>query len=737
MFILKEIVRLPETEVKDLPDNKIEIKSSDGVILLVAHKEETKKFWLKEIQQYITDVVALQEHSIDDLRIDPKQHIDTNEPAVIKLPHRIEAYEPNQSVKPSDFAEDYTISKYSTTKATEEIKIKGIVSSNKESTQIVEQITEISKSNQIKTQQETVEKISTTKDISKIPVLKKSTEKPVEEKPVQKKTEEVVKEKKVDPPKPEVKEIKSETPKVEEKKVETVKVEEKKLETPKVETKSEPIKKELPKEEPKLEKLIDEKPKALPELKTEIVRKTLVELPPVAVHQTIEKPPVKETVAEKPTEETKSVDNKPEQPKDSVKSELSEVEASVSEKLDRLSQKLRAIRKTENDKEVSKFVPKELKEPTDTEKSEEELRKQEAIRESIQEKIDEDYISESSVIRRIEERYKRNYKDKDIKTKTQKKSVVEIDEQSSLKRSSIKKGKIEQVAVEEITKGEKTPLTPLKIKSEKTPTDKEPEITKAADSSDNQQPTKQEQSGSNQDNNQSQSNEGNSESNQGDSSSNQNNNSEGNSKRPNRDQSPPSPGSIKLPGFFDPPPPTQYETSIEVHVKKEKNPDPPPKITRKVVVKNEELERKTEDFLKGDLPYEKEEYTITSAQRKIKNLKHNLGKTGDTIKFAEDTVSKARIGDFKHIKTPGTVVAERKKDPVFEYQYTVEDPKTGVCITTSEPVDFEEAEEELIRLATMEAEHANSITKRVEGMCNIRYNKMNIFFNFSAYFFHS
>jgi NurA-like 5'-3' nuclease len=96
-------------------------------------------------------------------------------------------------------------------------------------------------------------------------------------------------------------------------------------------------------------------------------------------------------------------------------------------------------------------------------------------------------------------------------------------------------------------------------------------------------------------------------------------------------------------------------------------------------------------------------------------LKHNLGKTGDTIKFAEDTVSKARIGDFQKIKTPGTVVGERKKEAVFEYQYTVEDPKTGLCITTSEAVDFEEAEEELQKLAEMDAEHQNKITKRVEG----------------------
>jgi len=131
--------------------------------------------------------------------------------------------------------------------------------------------------------------------------------------------------------------------------------------------------------------------------------------------------------------------------------------------------------------------------------------------------------------------------------------------------------------------------------------------------------------------------------------------------------------------------------------------------------------------LRGEIPYEKEDYSLGAAHKKVKNLKHNLGKTGDNIKFAEDTYSKARVGDFKNIKTPGTVIPERKKEPVFEYQYTVEDPKTGLCITTSDSVDFEDAEEDLQKLINMEAEHKNTITKRVEGMITVIHQKFSSF----------
>ncbi|KAL7050000.1 hypothetical protein ACKWTF_003934 [Chironomus riparius] len=727
VFILKDIIRLPEIELIEPGESlKIEFKAADGIIAIVAHKEESKKIWLREIKQYLSDAVALQEHSIDDIRIDPKQHLDTNEP-LIKLPQRIEAYENDQNIKPSDVAENYTISKFSTKKVSEEVtKTQTLTESTTTTTTQINKTEKTEESSQQIAQQKSS---ASTKEPSKIPVFKKqSTEEKPEVSEVKKSGKPVIspqapKESQFETAK-KTQQVETKTQvKVEEiKKVEAIKVEEKvtaKLEQVKnVENKVEETKKveEFKKPEPKFEeskkqeakveeqsKKVEEapkpsieKPKALPELKTEIVRKAPVDLTSVA---SLEKSLVIET---------KKVDTekKEEIKQDIVKSELTEVEQSVSEKLDKLSQKLRSIRKTEVDKELNKFTPKEAEEPTEIEKSEEKIRRKEAIKEEIQEKIEEDYIAENSVIRRIEERYKKNYKER--YTAKSKKSI-DLEEPPKVS----KKVEPEVKLAEE--KAEKPKPAPLNLsKDEKLAEEKLPKVTKAADSGDSkdkQSPPKETQQ------------------------SNNNNNSDNNQSDQNQDQpptppqrpnnqrrkgsgdkerSPPTPGSIKLPGFFDPPPPTQYEASFEVHVKKEKYPDPPPKITRKVVVKNEELEKKTEDFLKGDLPYEKEDCSVITAQQKIKNLKHNLGKTTETIKFAEDTVSKAILGDFSHIKTPGTVVGERKKGPVFEYQYTVEDPKTGVCITTSENIDFEDAEEDLTRLAKMDADSKTKVTKRVE-----------------------
>lgn len=664
----------------DLEENRIEIKSLEEKFFALAHKEETKKFWLNEIKQYTSDVVALQEHLLDDLKIDPKQHIDTNEPT-FKLPQRIEAYETNQNIKPSDFAENYTISKYSTTKATEEIKPKTVVTSATESAVHPNQKSHYWENVDVKAQK-------SSNIQSKIPILTKSTEEKHEQIETDKAEVHIKRETSEKDLQPAVKIIKE--PKFEEK-----------------------VQESSPPQNGR------ENPKVLVELKTEIVRKAPVDLQSVAV------PPLKSQAVE--FEEANKNFVEPIEAPELAKSELHDVEASVSEKLNKLSQKLRSIRKTETDKDIAKLP--EAKKLSDFERTEDQKRKQEAIRESIQEKLEEDYISESSVIRRIEERYNRNYKDKDIKSLTKRKPSKDLDNipkaseyQPENKFESEDQLQSIEPAKEEITgdiKLQKPLLLILKASNDEKLVNKEIKITKAADSNNSEQtrqPADQSQS-DRKDSNKPESDRG--SSNQG--SSNNQSNQSGSSRKSDREPSPPSPGAIRLPGFFDPPPPTQYETSVEIHVRKEKYPDPPPKITRKVVVKNEELERKTEEFLRGETPYEKEDYSLGAAQKKIKNLKHNLGKTGENIKFAEDTYSKARVGDFKNIKTPGTVVAERKKEPVFEYQYTVEDPKTGLCITTSEPVDFEDAEEELTKLAKMDAEQQNKITKRVEGKIYLEY----------------
>jgi len=68
------LFQLPEVEVKDHPDDirSFELHNpavSNYPITLVAHKDPVKAYWLKEIRQYASDLVALAEHAADDLQV--------------------------------------------------------------------------------------------------------------------------------------------------------------------------------------------------------------------------------------------------------------------------------------------------------------------------------------------------------------------------------------------------------------------------------------------------------------------------------------------------------------------------------------------------------------------------------------------------------------------------------------------------------------------------------------------
>ncbi|XP_029048165.2 obscurin-like isoform X4 [Osmia bicornis bicornis] len=74
VFVLKDIIRLPEVEVKDHPEDARSYELHNPAspaypITLVAHKDPVKAYWLKEIRQYASDVVALAEHAADDLQL--------------------------------------------------------------------------------------------------------------------------------------------------------------------------------------------------------------------------------------------------------------------------------------------------------------------------------------------------------------------------------------------------------------------------------------------------------------------------------------------------------------------------------------------------------------------------------------------------------------------------------------------------------------------------------------------
>ncbi|XP_049949483.1 obscurin isoform X1 [Schistocerca serialis cubense] len=76
VFVLKDIVKLPDVEVEDHKDNlrvfELHHKSSgfgNFPLTIAAHSDTVKDIWLKEIRQYSTDKFALAEHAADDLQL--------------------------------------------------------------------------------------------------------------------------------------------------------------------------------------------------------------------------------------------------------------------------------------------------------------------------------------------------------------------------------------------------------------------------------------------------------------------------------------------------------------------------------------------------------------------------------------------------------------------------------------------------------------------------------------------
>lgn len=107
---------------------------------------------------------------------------------------------------------------------------------------------------------------------------------------------------------------------------------------------------------------------------------------------------------------------------------------------------------------------------------------------------------------------------------------------------------------------------------------------------------------------------------------------------------------------FNPPPALVYHTTFEVSLHKEPLPPPPvpPKITHKVVVHNESLEQRTEEFLRGESHSEFDaiNYSLVSAQSKIKNIKSTFGKSKQETDLVDDTVRKVKSGEFTAIVHP-------------------------------------------------------------------------------------
>lgn len=115
VFVLRDIVRLPDAEVTDKPNGAAGIErgsietylpATGAVLVFSAHQDETRVKWLREIGNYGSDPLALHEHAIDDLRIDPSHTKADSDADAFRLPPRIDAHEPDL-VKPSEVAQDY------------------------------------------------------------------------------------------------------------------------------------------------------------------------------------------------------------------------------------------------------------------------------------------------------------------------------------------------------------------------------------------------------------------------------------------------------------------------------------------------------------------------------------------------------------------------------------------------------------------------------------------------------
>lgn len=129
-----------------------------------------------------------------------------------------------------------------------------------------------------------------------------------------------------------------------------------------------------------------------------------------------------------------------------------------------------------------------------------------------------------------------------------------------------------------------------------------------------------------------------------------------------------------LPDFLLPPHLVTYETSFEIHIRKIPFPDPPPppRYIKKLLVHTESLERKTRAFLTGSFEFGNTDKAIRTARQKIRSLKSTFITADDDARHAEDTIEKAKSGNFLHIFNPHLGVEK----PQYEF---IEVPSEEEC----------------------------------------------------------
>lgn len=190
VFILQNIVKLPLCNIEHKADAKqihLSLKTPDaGSILpltLKPHGPESHLTWFNEISSHINQDVTLQEHNADDLKVDASQ-IATESELLLHLPQRAEAHDPTSSVRPSDVAENYFLSKE--TKERLQLEQQELLRLEQEAIELYKKqqsskSVQIS-SSQVTTSSEVQSKVEEVKSVAKPPeIVSKAKEAPIKE----------------------------------------------------------------------------------------------------------------------------------------------------------------------------------------------------------------------------------------------------------------------------------------------------------------------------------------------------------------------------------------------------------------------------------------------------------------------------------------------------------------------------------------------------------------------------
>lgn len=584
IFILQNIIKLPLCNIEDQIEEKrlfLSSKSPDESnnlhLFIKPHNEEGHRVWYNEIQSYINHVVTLQEHAADDLKVDSANIASENE-LILRLPHKVEAYQPNLDIRPSDVAENYFLSKETKERLLfEEQQLKKI---EQEAYELFKAQQNIQNSAQQNIVQQNIE-INTTKEIR--------TEQKVASQSYSK----------TESNKSEVK-LTTSTLDKQESVAPAVLLESSAFKRSAIESK------ELP------ENRKEEKEKSKVEVQ-ENVAQTLVEK---KLDSSIESKKSDKVVEQHPIKikETSEIETR-DDIREIEKSEKLETREEIRE-IER-SQKLETREEIEKSQKIEKIETRDV--ISEIEKS----HQQETLTEG---KNTEDINSSYTEIT-VQIPISNPIETLSHSHDTHNKNKIELANIPGYNESMYDSDSVQQTSKQR---------------------DEHQSITNITDSA----------------------------------SLTQWNNRladiafrNGGERSAQGPPPPPLPPHfVRMPGFFQPLPLISYETTVEILIIKARPPSPPPRPPppiKRVLVHNESLEQKSQNFLEGIYDVSTSDTSLRNAKQKIRNIKTAVLKSADSTNYAQDTVKKAKARDFVHIFNPPI----RKKRPIFEI---VEEP-VNIC----------------------------------------------------------